>query len=80
MTYRTIAAAAAFTLAASAAFAGEGMDFTTLDADKSGALSLAEVQAAAPDASADDFASYDADKSGDLSAAEYAAWQAAAKK
>ena len=59
--------------AAGAAQAGEA-DFAMLDADQSGGLSLAEVQATYPDAAAEDFARYDADGSGELSEAEYAAW------
>jgi hypothetical protein len=80
MTYRLIAAAAALSFAAGGAIAGEGKDFASLDADKSGALSLAEVQAASPDATAEEFAAYDAGKSGHLSTEEFAALEAAAKQ
>jgi len=45
--------------------------FATVDADGSGGLSLAEVQAAMPDVSKDLFELHDADGSGDLSAAEF---------
>ena len=40
-------------------------------------LSLAEVQAAKPDVTAEKFAVYDADSNGELSQAEYDAWKAA---
>lgn len=80
MTYHIIALAALLSAGAGAALAGDGKDFAALDADKSGALSLAEVQAGAPDATAEDFARYDVDKTGDLSAEEFAVWQAAAKQ
>ncbi len=66
--------AAALTLAAGAALAGDA-DFAELDADKSGGLLLAEINAATADFTAQDLSAVDADRSGDISAAEYAAWK-----
>ena len=76
MTPRSILLLAALGFAATAASA-QSADFTALDIDSSGGLSLAEAQAIAPDLSADDFARYDADGSGELSQEEFAAWVAA---
>jgi hypothetical protein len=70
---------AAFTLAAGAAFAGDA-DFGKLDADKSGGLSLAELNARMADITAQDFTAIDADGSGDVSEAEFAAWKSAKPK
>ena len=66
--------AGACTLAAGAALAGDA-DFGKLDADRSGGLSLAELNAKMADFTAQDFAAVDADGSGDVSEAEYAAWK-----
>jgi len=75
MTPRLIAIAGAFAFTAGAACAqvADG-GFSALDADGSGGISLAELAAAAPDATAETFAAYDFDGSGELSADEYAAW------
>jgi|GEM_PF-1927411 len=62
-----------FALSAVTASAEE-IDFSGLDADASGALSLQEIQAVAPNVTAEEFASYDADASGDLSEDEFTAW------
>jgi hypothetical protein len=78
MNFRMIAFSSAMMIAASGASAGETADFETVDADASGAVTLAELQQAAPEATAADFAAADADKSGDVSAAEYEAWAASA--
>ncbi len=59
MTPRSILLLAALGLAATAANA-QSADFTALDIDVSGGLSLAEAQAIAPDLTADDFAKFDA--------------------
>lgn len=48
-------------------------DFTSIDADQSGGISLPELQAAFPDATEEMFQSADADASGELSMEEYAA-------
>lgn len=64
---------AVFALAAGAAYA-QGDQFTQLDADGSGGLSLTEIQAAVPQATQEEFAQYDADGSGELSASEFSAW------
>lgn len=71
-TLSVIAALSAFGLA-SPALAG---DFATLDTDGSGGLSLAEVQAAAPEVTEEEFAGYDVDESGELSEVEFDAWKA----
>lgn len=71
--------AGAFTLAAGAALAGDA-DFAKLDADKSGGLSLAELNVKMADFTAEDLAAIDADRSGDISEAEYAAWKSAKSK
>lgn len=55
-----------------AVLAQDAAAFASLDADASGGLSLAEVQAAMPDVTAEAFATADADVSGELSAEEYA--------
>jgi len=68
----TFLAAAATGLTAQAAAA----DFNALDADRSGTLSFAEIQAAAPVVTAEEFAAADADGSGELSPAEFDAWVA----
>ncbi|MEO1425331.1 MAG: hypothetical protein AAFU58_00920 [Pseudomonadota bacterium] len=59
-----------------AALAVEASDFTIIDADASGGLSLAEVLAVAPDVTEDEFVNFDIDGSGELSEAEYEEWQA----
>lgn len=71
---KIILTAAAFSFAAAAALAGE-TGFAQLDLDKSGALSLAEINATMADFTAQDLAAIDADGSGDISEAEYAAWK-----
>lgn len=76
MSLRSLLLTASLGLAATAASA-QSADFTALDIDVSGGLSLAEAQAIAPDLTADDFAQFDADGSGELSQEEFAAWVAA---
>lgn len=71
--------AGAFSLAAGAALAGDA-DFSKLDADKSGGLSLAELNAKMADFTSQDLAAIDADASGDISEAEFAAWKSAKPK
>jgi len=51
--------------------------FSSVDTDGSGSISLAEMQYAKPDATAEDFTLYDTDGDGDLSLDEYAGWIAA---
>ena len=53
--------------------------FADLDTDASGALTLAEVQAAKPDFTAEKFAKYDTDANSEISQAEHEAWKAAKK-
>ncbi|PXA97469.1 calcium-binding protein [Nostoc sp. 3335mG] len=60
-----------------AAFAQAATDFASVDTDANGGLSLAEVQVAWPDLTAEIFATADADGSGELSAEEYDALVAA---
>lgn len=48
--------------------------FRDLDADRSGGLSLAEVQAYSTDVSSDSFSRYDRNGDGSLSKAEYNKW------
>ncbi len=74
MTLRILTAAAALSIIAGAAYAA---DFDALDTDGSGGLSIAEVQAAAPNVSTEEFAAYDADGSGELSRGEFDQWKAA---
>jgi len=62
-----------FAISAATASAEE-TDFSTIDTDGSGGLSLAEVQGVAPNVTAEEFASYDVDASGDLSIDEFTAW------
>ena len=50
------------------------IEFSALDLDGSGGLSLSEVQAAASETTAEEFAEFDEDGSGELSEIEYAAW------
>lgn len=76
---KIILTAAALSLAAGAALAGN-KDFAKLDADKSGGLSLAELNVAMADFTSQDLAAIDADKSGEISEAEFAAWKAAKPK
>lgn len=76
---KIILTAAAFSLAAGAALAGEA-GFAQLDADKSGALSLAELNAKMADFTAQDLAAIDADGSGDISETEFAAWNSSKMK
>ncbi len=49
------------------------LDFATIDADASGAVTWEEVQAAAPDMTEEAFKAADADASGDLSEEEFVA-------
>ena len=72
MLFRSLLLIASLGLAATAANA-QSADFTALDIDVSGGLSLAEAQAIAPDLTADGFAQFDADGSGELSQEEFAA-------
>ncbi len=67
-------AAVAGVLLGGAAFAAE---FSEVDADSSGILSLEEVQAVAPDVTEDEFTSYDGDADGGLNEDEFAIWEAA---
>ncbi|MET3927825.1 hypothetical protein [Devosia sp. 2618] len=60
-----------------AAFAQAATDFTTVDADASGGVSLVEAQAAWPDLTEEAFNAADLDGNGELSAEEYAALAAA---
>lgn len=69
-----IIAAAAFALSAAGVANAQQVDFASLDTDGSGGLSLSEVQAIAPGATAEDFARYDTDGSGELSESEFNAW------
>jgi len=55
-----------------AAMAQAATDFTTVDTDASGAVSLAEAQIAWPDLTEEAFAAADLDGNGELSADEYA--------
>lgn len=72
-------AALAAAFAAPGALAGEKKTFADIDADASGALTLAEIQAVKPEMTAEKFAVYDTDASGDISEAEYDAWKASKK-
>lgn len=56
-----------------AAFAQVAIDFTTVDGDVSGGISLTEAQVAWPDLTEEAFTAADVDASGELSADEYAA-------
>lgn len=56
-----------------AAFAQQGTDFATVDADASGGVSLAEAQLALPDLTEEAFTAADTDANGELSAEEFAA-------
>lgn len=56
-------------LMTSAALAAE---FTEVDADKSGAVSMDEAKAAMPELTAEAFNAADADRNGELSAEEFA--------
>ncbi|MEM9233677.1 MAG: hypothetical protein AAGA69_05500, partial [Pseudomonadota bacterium] len=73
---RILILAAAGSLLATGAMAQTVAD---LDSDQDGQLSLAEVQAAAPDVSAEVFASYDTDQNGYLSEEEFEVWKEASK-
>ncbi len=53
--------------------------FADLDTDASGAVTLAEIQVAKPEMTAEKFAKYDTDANGEISEAEYDAWKAAKK-
>lgn len=57
----------------SSAFAADELDFTQLDLDADGALSITEIQAAMPDLTEEAFDAADADESGTLSAEEVTA-------
>lgn len=58
------------------ASAAAAAQFDEVDADGDGLVSLAELQAAAPDATAEDFATYDYDSDGGLNESEFAVWSA----
>ena len=64
---------AVFALAAGSASA-QGDQFSQLDVDGSGELSLKEIQAVVPQATKSEFSQYDADGSGELSASEFSEW------
>lgn len=70
-----IASVAAFGLAAPV-FA-QDTTFADADTDMSGGLSLAEVQAIAPDVTSDGFDAYDADADGELNEDEFETWNMA---
>jgi hypothetical protein len=61
-----------------AAFAQTALDFTTVDGDASGGVSLVEAQVAWPDLTAEAFTAADVDANGELSAEEYDALTGAA--
>jgi hypothetical protein len=58
----------------------EKIDFSKVDSDKSGALSLAEIKMVDVSATQADFDKYDANKDKQLSSAEFDKWQAAHNK
>ena len=62
-----------------AAPAQPGGDFATIDADKSGSLTIAEVKLADATVTQADFDKADADKSKSLSKAEFEKWHAMKK-
>ena len=70
-----IASVAAFGLAAPV-FA-QDTTFADADTDMSGGLSLAEVQAIAPDVTSEGFNAYDADADGELNEDEFDTWKMA---
>jgi opacity protein-like surface antigen len=73
-------AALAAAFAAPAAVAdhhGAKKTFADLDADSSGGVTLAEIQATKPAMTADKIAKNDTAGNGDISAAEHDAWKAA---
>lgn len=72
MRLQSTIALAVFLAAGGALASGNDFDFAALDGDKSGGLSLAEVQAAAPDVTSEAFGRYDSDSSGELSQTEFA--------
>lgn len=76
MTPRIYAITAALAMTASAACAQSDSDggFSVLDTDRSGGISLSELQAAGATVTEETFALYDADGSGELSLEEYASW------
>jgi len=74
MSRRLIALAAAAGFISTAALAA---DFSALDADGSGGLSFAEIQAAAPSVTAEEFAAADTDGTGELSRDEFEVWKTA---
>ncbi len=76
-TQALLAATATAALMAGAAYA-QDMDFATVDADASGAVSLEEAQTVDATLTADDVDAYDADGNGELSESEFAAWASAA--
>ena len=55
------------------ALAQDALDFTALDTDANGEVSMEELQVAIPDLTAESFAMLDTDASGALSAEEFAA-------
>lgn len=70
-----IASVAAFGLAAPVL--AQDTTFADADTDMSGGLSLAEVQAIAPDVTSDGFDAYDADADGELNEDEFETWKMA---
>ena len=59
------------------ATAAHAADFSAIDADGSGGLSFAEIQAAAPSVTAEEFAAADTDGTGELSPDEFEVWKTA---
>lgn len=72
MAGKIIIATIAFSVATAAS--AQQLDFAKLDTDSSGALSITEVQAIAPNVTVEKFAYYDTDTSGELSPDEFAKW------
>ena len=70
---RTVIIAGAAGAFLPAAFAS---DFSIIDTDASGGLSLAEILAVAPDVSEEEFVTFDVDGTGELSETEYEEWKA----
>ncbi len=68
-----ITAAAALGVAGGALAA----EFSEVDTDSNGQLSLEEVQAVAPNVTEDEFSSYDGNADGALNENEFAIWEAA---
>ncbi|MED5548325.1 MAG: hypothetical protein VX529_03120 [Pseudomonadota bacterium] len=74
---KTVLIASVAALGLAAPVFAQDTTFADADTDMSGGLSLAEVQAIAPDVTSEGFDAYDADADGELNEDEFDTWKMA---